>query len=488
MRHGIYAPRPLAGEIDAALRPNDRSRDRESVAMWAPDSGPVGTMLGLQRLAGNAAVVSLLQRRTQWVPTARAGGRFGGVSTAPVLSVQAQEDEEWATDETGAEPEASGGSEWSSASGSPAGGSAGGGEGAADSGGGGEGGGGGGDSGGGEGGGGGATWEGGESESAGGGEAGGEEPAGAEEPSWWWPFGGEDESAGGGEGGGEGGEETAGEESAEEEHSPEDMAAKEAEGEIPPEQDVTVPMSGGPQPYAAADAGSGGFHDGGRVGTAPFAPEMLGQREPEEHQQPHAFLGGGRTGTAPWSGGGPNNGPHGNQGVGSLQTEIEPKYDTAWGGIKTNADAWVIRGTGIVDVARDYVSSKSGDQGNGWWVSPAAAGALETHEQKHIQNAKGLYGSYLQPMLDRVADSANLGKGKTYYSKDARAALARRIGWEQALKDFKSNDTSYNGNNGQVDTEDIGQPHYPRPQKGPRSIGGKEYDNYLIMGSEPDPT
>jgi hypothetical protein len=484
MRHGIHAPRPLAGESDDALRANDRGRDRESVATWAPGSGPVGTMLGLQRLAGNAAVVSLLQRRTQWVPTSRSGGRFVRASAAPVLSVQTQEDEdEWATDETAAEPEASAGSEWSSASGSTAGGSAGGGEGGGDSGGGAD------SDGGGEGGGGGATWEGGETESAGGGEGGGEEPAGAEEPSWWWPFGGEDESASGGEGGGEGGgEEPAGEEPTEEEHSPEEMAAKEAEGEIPPEQDVTVPMSGGPQPYAAAAAGSGGFHDGGRVGTAPFAPEMLGQHEPEEDQHPHAFLGGGRTGTAPWSGGGPNNGPHGNQGVGSLQTEIEPKYDTAWGGIRTNADAWVIRGTGIVDVARDYVSSKSGDQGNGWWVSQAAAGALDTHEQKHIQNAKGLYGSYIQPVLDRVADSANLGKGKTYYSKDARAALARRIGWEQALKDFKSNDTSYNGNNGQVDTEDIGQPHYPRPQKGPRSIGGKDYDNYLIMGSEPDPT
>lgn len=457
MRHGIYAPRPLAGESDDALRANDRGRDRESVATWAPESGPVGTMLGLQRLAGNAAVVSLLQGRPRWVPTAKASGPFGSTSMGTVLSVQAQEDDDWATDETAAEPEASAGSEWSSSSGSTAGEGEGGGE----------------PSGSGEGGGGGAAWEGGEPESAGGGEGGGEEPAG------------------GGEGGGEepaGAEEASAEESTEEDHSPEEIAAKEAEGEIPPEQDVTVPMTGGPQPYAAATAGSGHFRDGGRVGTAPFAPEVLGQREPEEHQQPHAFLGGGRTGTAPWSGGGPNNGPHGNQGVGSLQTEIEPKYDTAWGGPRTNADAWVIRGTGIVDVARDYVSSKSGDQGNGWWVSPAGAGALETHEQKHIQNAKGLYGSYIQPMLDRVADSANLGKAKTYYSKDARAALARRIGWEQALKDFKSNDTSYNGNNGQVDTEDIGQPHYPRPQKGPRSIGGKEYDNYLIMGSEPDPT
>jgi hypothetical protein len=476
MRHGTYAPRPFAGEHDDALRAMIATGPTGAAAV-AELAGPVGTILGLQRLAGNAAVVSLLQRRTPWVPATRAAGRSSGTSTGPVLSVQAQEDEEeWATDGTATEAESSPSAEWSS------GGESAGGAGGGESAGGGEGG----------GGGGGEAWEGGDSESGGGGEGGGEEPAGAEEPSSWWPFGGEDESAGGGEGGG--GDETAGEETAgeasgdEEEHTPEEMAAKEAEGEIEPEQDVTVPMSGGAQPYAAAGVGSGRFHDGGRVGTAPFGPEMLDQRDPEEDQEPHAYLGGGRTGTAPWSGGGPNNGPHGNQGVGSLQTEIEPKYDTAWGGVRTNADAWVIRGTGIVDVARDYVSSKSGDQGNGWWVSPAAAGALETHEQKHIQNAKGLYASYLQPMLDRVADSANLGKGKTYYSKDARAALARRIGWEQALKDFKSNDTSYNGNNGQVDTEDIGQPHYPRPQKGPRSIGGKDYDNYLIMGSEPDPT
>ena len=39
-----------------------------------------------------------------------------------------------------------------------------------------------------------------------------------------------------------------------------------------------------------------------------------------------------------------------------------------------------------------------------------------------------------------------------------------------------------------VDTNDLASGNLPRPQKGPRKIAGKDYDNYLIMTSEPDPT
>jgi hypothetical protein len=219
----------------------------------------------------------------------------------------------------------------------------------------------------------------------------------------------------------------------------------------------------------------------------PFEPAMLEHLDPPEAAKPHAFTSGGSTGKVPWSGGGPGGGPKGNQGSGSMQKEVVPEYDSDWGGPFSNADAWVIPGTGIVDVHRDYVTSSPGDQGNGWWISSAAASALEVHEQRHVASSKSLYAANIQPVLDRIGNSAVLGKGKTYKSSVAKMLLKRLIGWEAGLKSFVDDDKNYNGNNGQIDSQDIGASHYPRPQKGPRKIAGKDYDNYLVLASEPDP-
>jgi hypothetical protein len=269
------------------------------------------------------------------------------------------------------------------------------------------------------------------------------------------------------------------------ERSAADMERKANEGN-PSGQDEEVPMEGGAAPYAPV--ATPGFHDLGRRGTVPFGHVDAGSSDPEEASHPHAYTGGGRTGTVPWSGGGPGGGPKGNQGTGSIQMEVVPQYDSRSNGPTTNADVWVRSGTGIADVKRDYVGSAAGDQGNGWWISAAAATALEAHEKRHVTASKEVYGSTIQPMLDRMADSENLGKGKTYWASDGIALLQRQIGWADALKKFKEEDAQYNANQGQVDQQDFGTSHYPRNMNGPRTIGGKEYQTYLIMGSEPDPT
>lgn len=275
-----------------------------------------------------------------------------------------------------------------------------------------------------------------------------------------------------------------------------DMERKAEEGE-PSETDEEVPQEGGPPPSARpADpapsaihpVAASGFHDLGRVATVPFGSGGPDGMDEHEAMHPHAFTAGGRMGTVSWAGGGSGKGPKGNQGTGSITTEVVPEYDTRSNGPASNADAWVRAGTGVADVTRSFVGSAAGDQGNGWWISAAAAAALDAHEQRHVTASKQVYDAKIQPMLDRVADSANLGKGKTYWASDAIALLKRQIGWADALKGFKDDDAAYNANQGEVDLGDYGRPHYPRNMRGPRTIGGKSYDFYLIMGSEPDPT
>ena len=143
---------------------------------------------------------------------------------------------------------------------------------------------------------------------------------------------------------------------------------------------------------------------------------------------------------------------------------------------------------GAYEGARNYVTSDAGDQGNGWWISAKAASALEAHEQRHVASSKDLYDQHVQPVLDRIANSRALGADKTYKSSDAKALLSRQIGWKSGLEAFVENDQANNAPNMIVDTNDTASGALPRPQHGPRKIGGKDFDNYLVMLSEPDPT
>ena len=151
-----------------------------------------------------------------------------------------------------------------------------------------------------------------------------------------------------------------------------------------------------------------------------------------------------------------------------------------------NADAYVEPGTGITNVQRDYITSNAGDQGNGWYVTPAAAARLEVHEQTHVSKAKGNYDTYLDPMQKRVADSETLGKGKTFWRDDAKNLLKRMIGWKDALQDFQDHDKNDNGKGGQLDQDDMFGPTWPR-QIGPGDLNGVHYENRLVMNSERDP-
>jgi hypothetical protein len=514
MQHALFTHAP-AGERDREELRAVRA-DQPSAVAAGPTQGPWSVVLGLQRSAGNAAVTRMLEGRGSSTATVMP---FGGRRRSPVVPIsvsrQADDDEwgesssewssggesesgggsEWSSGETGggyggdsAEPEQSPGAEWSGGdaggsepetspgaewSGAESGGGSGGGESEASP---------------------GAEWSGGGSgggpgsEWSGGGSGGGEEQTGDDSGSWW-PFGGGDEESEGDSGpswwpfgGDEESEEDEGE------HSDEDIDGKMAEGESGTESDVYVPTGGGPPPHAATTSGSGGFHDGGRQATVPFGVP-IDMSDPDEALHPHAFTGGGRAGTIPWSGGGKFGGPKGNQGTGAIAVpEVVPEYDSSWGGLFSNADAWVRSGTGVADVYRDYSTTDPGDQGNGWWVSARAASALDAHEQRHVTASKSVYDSTIQPALDRIAKSGPVGKGKAYLQSTARELLRRFVGWEGALKRFKEDDAAYNADQGQIDIQDVGSPGYPVPMHGPRTIQGKEYESYLIMGSEPDPT
>jgi len=467
----------------------------------------VNAALSLQHSAGNAAVVQLIR-------AARAGAGGG-----QIVAQRQDEDEEdagqgWASDDTSSSSYAGGeaggeaaygpppppdygdagggGQSWASGEAAPAAGeepatepAAGGGAGA-----------------------GGSDWSGGGG--GGGGEAGGADaaPTGEQAPggdegggSSWWPFGGEEtprnqpgEAApGGDEGGGSswwpfgggddevpaGGEEPGQNDSGD--HSADDQQAKMDEGEIGVVSDPFVPTSGSPVHGASGDrSGAGGFHDGGRRGTVPFRAETA---EDHEDGLPHAITTGGKTGTRVWGGGG-GAGPKGNQHTGTFSKQVEPKYDTDWGGIATNASAWVIPGTGIFDVHRDYMTSDAGDQGNGWWVSPLAAAALEAHEQRHLQAARDVYSSTIDPMLDRISKSKSVGYRTDYRSVNAVALLQKYVGWKSSIDHFSEQDAQWNADQGQIDQEDLASTRYPVPMKGPKTIEGKEYQAYEIMQGE----
>ena len=507
MTWGLSAHRVTGGEPEVDRLRFERIADARGPGTPEYAAAPhVQAILALHRQAGNAAVVHLLRR-----------DRTVGSGRGRVIQRQ-DEDEEagqsWGTDETSGEatygpPPPPGWSEdggpgqgWSQASGQiepaaepePATEPSGGGGGASGSSGG--------------------EWSGGGG-SGGGGDAGGSEPVvgpgsgGGEGGSSWWPFGGGEETprnepgqaAPGGDGGGSswwpfgGGDDapTGGEEpGAGGEDSPfsaDEIAAKQEEGQPEPVEDVTPPIRSSPihTPPTAGSAGSvpGGFHDHGRTGTVPF-----GSVDPDAGHDPfvpHAITTGGRTGSIAWSGGGKAGGPKGNQGTGKPSFAVEPKYDTSWNGPFAYASAWVMPGTGVFDVHRDYVSSNAGDQGNGWWISQRAATALEAHEVRHLEAAKSVYASRMQPLLDRVAKSKSMGYHTDYLASHAIIRLQGYVNWAKSVEKWVDEDAAYNADGGQIDTEDYVSPAYPHNQDGPKTIAGKEYKNYLVMNDEDPP-
>ena len=209
---------------------------------------------------------------------------------------------------------------------------------------------------------------------------------------------------------------------------------------------------GGSPPRAEGAGGGSGFVDEGRRGTVPFADVDAADLDPGSDGVPHAFVTD-KAGSIPYAGGGHGGGPHVVQDVGAIEDVIPPKYDTDWGGPFSKASAWVVPGTGTLTVRRSYETSPAGDQGTGWWVSPLAAKALNTHELEHVKASRDLYESHLQPVLDRVTRSRELGKEVARLSSTAKAYLEKTIAWEAGISEFKSKD----GDNKAGGTVDAGE-------------------------------
>lgn len=267
-----------------------------------------------------------------------------------------------------------------------------------------------------------------------------------------------------------------------------EMTEKRAERDLPPDTEEKVDTSGGPHPIATPARAADTFVDAGRSGAVPFAlaeDEGFDPRDPGGDLRPRIFVAGGQTGKKAWAGGG-GAGPKGNQPAGSLDA-VEPKYDSDWGGFRTNASAWVIEGTGTVKVSRDYVSADAGDQGNGWYVTDKAAAALKAHEERHVASTRSIYISTIQPLLDRIAGSWSYGRQKVYKSSDAKALVRRWVDWPDSIQGFVDADLSANAPNMEVDTNDVGSSRYPVPFNTPRKVNGKEFKYLLRMGDEPNP-
>jgi hypothetical protein len=461
--------RELAGSQRAPDGHSDANSDVPTLA---------ATMFALQRAAGNAAVARLISnRRSPELPHAARAPRQAALivrrsSAAPAPIVSRQEDDEWSSEWGGGSTEQAGGSDWSS--GETSGGtdwSNGSGEGA---GGGGEGWGGGEGAGGGDSGqsGAGEGWEGGLSPGEGweGGSSGPDEGSEEGESSWsdWW-----DETFG------DGGDAAADLEegeilAVEETFVPEEMAGVPDEGLMI----TAIAAAAGSAPIPAAPVSSS-FIDLGRVGTRRVGDHAAG----DDANRPQAFLNGGQTGTVAWAGGG-GAGPRGNEGAGSVQNAVAPVYESRSNG--ADADAWVRSGTGRIDAVRSWLGANGGDQGNGWFVTPAAAARLNNHETQHVASSRGFYNAYLGPLLARVADRS-LGLNVAATEEKAIGALTAIIAWPQIVSGFQSVDRAANIGMGTVDTADLGSGTYPI-LAGPGTVAGKAYTQRLKIPSEPTPT
>jgi hypothetical protein len=226
------------------------------------------------------------------------------------------------------------------------------------------------------------------------------------------------------------------------------------------------------------------FLDAGRTGTARYGDA----EEPAFASYPHAFTDGGRTGTVVW-GGGAGAGSRGNEGAGSIQSQTPPSYLSQMNG--PTAEAWIQAGTGVVNVTRSWVGINSGNQGNGHFVTAAAATRINQHETLHVANSRGHYNAFIQPMLDRVtrytpAPAGGGQKTSAPAQPAAITALQHIIDWAKAISDFQSHDTTDNHPMGTVDTNDLASGSYP-VDAGPGAVGGVNFQHRVRTPGEPNP-
>lgn len=231
-----------------------------------------------------------------------------------------------------------------------------------------------------------------------------------------------------------------------------------------------------------------GFHDLGKVGTTSFEKQFMDSCDPA---YPKLFVDGGRTGAVIYAGGG-GAGPHGNQMTGSIQASVVPIYDSRSLGAFSGSEAWGRTGTGSLTVTRSYVGMSSGDQGNGYYVTARAASRADQHEDAHVQNSRGHYNTYLQPLLTRILNytPAPAGGGRVitrYLQTDARSALESHINWQSSITSFQTNDTADNRPMGAIDQSYLAS-STRIVDGGPGTVGGTAYQHRIHILTEPTPT
>jgi hypothetical protein len=249
-----------------------------------------------------------------------------------------------------------------------------------------------------------------------------------------------------------------------------------ADGDAEKPHDVEKPHKDVEEPQAPQI----GFRNLGCVGTVPYEDAPIASND----HRAHAFTNGGQTGTIAWAGGG-GAGPHANEGVGTVQNLVNPVYEAKSNKDTKDADASVRAGTGKADVTRSYLGARTGDQGNGHFVTAAAAARLNAHEVLHINSTQGHYNTHIKPMLERVADHS-LGLNIASSEAAAIAALKAKIKFPESITAFQTADNTDNKPNGTVDTNDKASGTYVEDRLA-GNVAGKAYQHRICTPGEPTP-
>lgn len=244
------------------------------------------------------------------------------------------------------------------------------------------------------------------------------------------------------------------------------------------EEFVPTPDVGAPD--VAAGPAQVGFSDGGMVGVTPFRERT----DQEDMSVPHVFTDGGQTGTVPWAGGG-GAGARGNQGTGTLQTQVVPVFTGSPGPTAGRFSSRITPGTGLVAVTRSFVGAFAGNQGNGQWVSNNAVARINQHERNHVASSRGIYAANLTPLETRIANAA-LGTDVGGTAAEAVTAHQAAINWVPTINAFSTADTAANkAPNGTVDTADVAAGWIQN--LGPGNVLGVAFNQRVVLAGEAAP-
>jgi hypothetical protein len=143
-------------------------------------------------------------------------------------------------------------------------------------------------------------------------------------------------------------------------------------------------------------------------------------------------------------------------------------------------------------VTRSWVGINSGDQGNGHYVTAAAAARINAHEVQHVNSTSGSYGTHLTPLEIRIFKYGLApwvgGSGRNIGTSiaDAQTKVKAAVGWQAAITAFQNADIAANQPGGTVDTADLGSGTYP-VDAGPGTVGGVAFNHRVRTPGEPDP-